>query len=469
MPHARAGGRRRARAAIGAAGAAWRAALALGAGGLAAGCGGVVPGTPLPTTVGEPVVASTPVTGIGYQDEPSIAINPYNPANVVVAYQVPATVASSVDDGDTWVRQPLPGGEEWDLSGDPSVEFDADGRAYALYIAFHRPESYDTLGARAHHNGIFLNRSDSGGLTWWEYPTPVIERMERPGIPFEDKPMMGIDRSDDPARRGRIYVAWTEFRRTESVILFSRSADRGKSFSPPIEISDRAGSPKDSVGADEGTDVAVGPDGTVYVVWSDSTGIRLDRSRDRGATFGPDVLVARTPDIVFGVPGIDRAQGYPSLDVDARTGRLYVEWADGRLGATAVFLSTSDDGGATWSAPIPVSANSASDARDRFFAWMAVDAATGLVVVGYYRQEPDHALRYMLAWSADGGRTFRRRPWSERAFQPGGEFLGDYTGVSIHAGRAFAAWTEAVPGAAAGGKRAHSTRIVVGRAVFPVR
>jgi hypothetical protein len=415
-----------------------------------------------------PRVAAVSVTGPGYHNETSVAVNPARPRSLLAAWQIPATVGWSDDGGATWSSAVLPGTDAFQMSGDPSVLFDADGAAYALYIAFDRPADYDTLGRAAHRNGIYINRSDDGGRTWRPQGTAVAEQPERPGIPFEDKPMAVADRSADPARRGHLYVAWTEFRRMTSVILFSRSTDGARTFSPPVEISDRTGSPKDTVGAAEGTSLAVGPDGTVYVVWSDSLGIWLDRSRDGGRTFGTDRLVARTADIVFGVPGVERANGYPNLAVDPRSGRMYVSWADVRLGSPALFLVTSDDGGATWTAPREVGGRTAGDAAARFFSWMALDPRTGGLALGYYRAEPGGRARYEVAWSADGGTTFTRRPWGA-SFDPRGEFLGDYTGVDALGGTVFGAWTEVAPPApgAAEARGTHHARVVVGTAAFP--
>lgn len=416
-------------------------------------------------------LAARPITRPGYRNETSIAIDPGTPSRVVAAWQIPATVGWSADGGATWSSAFLPSVARWQLSGDPVVAVDADGHAYAMYIAFDRPEDYDTLGRAAHRNGIFINRSDDGGRSWRAEPTAVIEQPERPGIPFEDKPGFAVDRSTVGARRGAVYAAWTEFRRHESVILFARSTDGARTFSAPVEISDRPGSPKDSVGADEGTDVEVAPDGTVYVVWSDSTGVLIDRSTDGGRTFGADVRIARTPDIVFGVPGVERANGYPSLAIDPRSGRLYVAWVDVRRGPPEPFLSTSDDGGRTWTAPAPVAGaardtGAARDSLPRFFAWLAVDPRTGLVALGYYRGVDGTHLEYVLATSADGGRTFTERPWSARPFTPRGEFLGDYTGIDAFDGAIVAAWTEiAAPDSGAVSPRGRPNgRIVIGRA-----
>ena len=414
---------------------------------------------------GVAVVSALPVDSFGYHNETSIAINPTRPTNVIATWQVPATAAASEDGGKTWRAQALPGTDRYQLAGDPLVVFDADGHAYSLYIAFDRPEDYDTLGKAAHRNGIFLNRSDDGGRTWGAQAT-VISQPEQAGIPFEDKPMAALDRTAG-ARRGYLYVAWTEFRRWQTVILFARSTDGGRSFSAPVEISDRPGSPKDTVGADEGTTVGVAPDGTVYVAWSDSTGILIDRSSDGGTTWGTDVRIARTPDIVFKVTGVSRTNGYPALAIDPRNGRLFVEWVDRRYGGAAVLLCASSDGGRSWSTPHVASDNGPGDARDRFFSWMALDPRTGALALGYYRQEPGDSLVFMLAYSTDGGTSFRQQPWSGARFPANGEFLGDYTGVDILAGTAYAAWSETARADADTPAPRRSTRVVVGRAILP--
>jgi len=417
---------------------------------------------------GAAAVSAVAVTDFGYHNETSIAINPTRPSNVIAVYQVPATAAASEDGGRTWKAQPLPGTSRFQLAGDPSVLFDGDGHAYALYIAFDRPEDYDTLGKAAHRNGIFLNRSDDGGASWGPQAT-VISQPEQAGIPFEDKPMAVTDRTAGKYR-GNLYVAWTEFRRWQTVILSARSTDGGRSFSAPVEISDRPGSPKDTTGADEGTTLAVGPDGTVYVAWSDSTGILIDRSSDGGVTWGRDVLVARTPDIVFKVAGVARTNGYPAMALDPRSGQLFVAWVDRRYGGAAVLLSSSTDGGRSWSAPRLASDNAAGDTRDRFFAWLALDPKTGTLVVGYYREERPGTLSYMLSYSTDRGATFRHQRWTAAAFQASGEFLGDYTGIDVLGGTAYAAWSETPAGdttAAGAHSTQRATRVVVGRATLP--
>lgn len=82
--------------------------------------------------------------------------------------------------------------------------------------------------------------------------------------------------------------------------------------------------------------VAVAPDGSIYVVFSGPKGIRVAKSTDNGLTMNPSVFV-----------------GLGSFEADieiSSTGIIYVIWRDF---ATAI-LSMSNDGGASFTPPIPL-------------------------------------------------------------------------------------------------------------------
>ena len=72
----------------------------------------------------------------GYFNEPAITVNPKNPQEAVVAWQVPASAAYSKDGGQTWkVAEGLAPGM-YRVSGDVSLAYDAAGHAILCYIAF---------------------------------------------------------------------------------------------------------------------------------------------------------------------------------------------------------------------------------------------------------------------------------------------------------------------------------------------
>jgi len=109
----------------------------------------------------------------------------------------------------------------------------------------------------------------------------------------QDKEWLAADMTPSPFR-GSVYMTWTEFDKyasplpgDSSRILFSRSTDRGATWSAPVRISDQGGDCLDGDNTVEGAVPAVGHGGEVYVSWSGPLGIMFDRSTDGGATLCP--------------------------------------------------------------------------------------------------------------------------------------------------------------------------------------
>lgn len=110
-----------------------------------------------------PAAALTTITPKpGYFTEPSIAINPNNPEQVVAAYQDNAHIAYSDDAGKTWTTEDVES-KEYRVSGDVSVTFDNKGHAFICYIAFDKLGTFSYWGHSATRNGIYIRRSLDGG------------------------------------------------------------------------------------------------------------------------------------------------------------------------------------------------------------------------------------------------------------------------------------------------------------------
>ncbi len=312
------------------------------------------------------------------------------------------------------------------------MAYDASGNVYYCYIG------------QFSHSGIFINKSTNGGNTWMPSGTAVIEH--NGAVPFEDKATHVSDWTTSPYR-GSIYVGWTQFdsygsysSSDSSRILFSRSRNGGMSYSAPVRVSDRAGDAIDSDNTDEGAVPAVGPDGTVYMAWSGPLGLVFDKSTDGGVTWGKDKVIGDQPGgWNFNVKGIYRCNGLPYTKADISTGpyrgRVYVGWSDQRNGDTDVFLIHSDDGGVTWSPRVRVNTDAVGNGRDQFFPAFDVDPQTGHVVAVFYdrRLHSDNLTTDVyLAYSVDGGGTFKNVQVSSSAFVPSSYvFFGDYIGLSI--------------------------------------
>lgn len=380
----------------------------------------------------------------GYFTEPAVAINPQNPEQVVAVFQDNASAAYSEDSGHSWKIAEGVAPSNYRISGDVSTAFDNQGHSFICYIAFDKLGSFNYWGHGATRNGVFVRRSLDGGKTWDAKHVPVAEQASTPGVPFEDKPYIVSDTSKS-RHAGNLYVGWTRWTLTNSLIMFSRSTDDGQSWSPAIEIEREPGLPRDDNGAAEGFAGAVGPDGRLYAIWSENDDILLTTSRDGGKTFSRARPIIHTAPIMFAVQALERANGFPQIAIDPKSHRLYVTWSDYRNGDLDVFCSTSTDGGKKWSAPVRVNNDPVHDGAEQFFQWLAVDPIDGSANVVFYDRRGQTDTRKQtvtLARSTDGGSSFQNYAWTNEAFDAEGVFFGDYTGIAASGGRVYGVWTE---------------------------
>jgi hypothetical protein len=430
----------------------------------------------LPPAPGVRVVAVTPQPG--WYTEPSIAVNPLDPKQIVAAFQDNAHVSYSTDGGREWHLASGTAPPNFLVSGDVSVTYDNRGQAILCYIAFDKLGTTDYWAHNATRNGIFIRRSLDGGRTWEAKDVAVIEHPTKPGIPFEDKPYVVADNTES-RYAGNLYVGWTHFTLEDSTILFSRSTDGGKTWSAPITISTEPGLPRDDTGALEGFDAAVGPDGTIYAVWSNGMHLEMATSSDGGRHFSKAREIVPTAPAYFKPQNVVRGDGFPQIAIDPRGGKrggpLYVCWTDYRNGDIDVFISRSTDHGRKWSAPVRVNTDPKHNGADQFMQWAAADPLTGDLYVVFYdrRSDPENnKATITLARSDDGGRTFRNYSWMGKPFDPQNAFIGDYSGLTAYNGCVYGDWTvqtQAQPRVVAnyrGRRRPHSI-IQVGVARFP--
>jgi BNR repeat-like domain len=380
----------------------------------------------------------------GFFTEPAIAVNPSNPQQVVAVFQDNVHASYSQDAGHIWQAAENADPKNYRISGDVSTTFDNQGHAFVCYIAFDKLGSFNYWAHGATRNGIFVRRSLDGGKTWEADHIPVAEQKSEPGIPFEDKPYIIADNTKS-RYAGNLYIGWTRWRLTDSQMVLSRSTDDGKTWSAPLEIDAHPGLPRDDNGAAEGFAGVVGPDGTLYAIWSQDDDIMLTTSRDGGKTFSKARPAIHTAPIMFAIQTLERANGFPQIAIDPKGKRLYVTWSDYRNGDLDVFLSTSDDRGKHWSAPVRVNNDPVNNGVEQFFQWLAVDPADGSVNVLFYdrRSDPNNRKQIVvLARSTDSGKTFSNYAWSGDSFEASGVFFGDYTGLAAYGGRVYGVWME---------------------------
>lgn len=374
--------------------------------------------------------------------EPSIYINPANPANIV-AGSVLDNVHCSFDGGFSWETTKL--NSDLGVFGDPVITANNKGDFYFLHLS-----DPDKRGWRSQHilDQIVIQKSGDGGRTW---SSGVGIGKNSPKQ--QDKEWAVVSSLND-----EIYVTWTEFDKygsknanDKSRILFSKSTDNGNTFSKPFTLSQFEGNCIDDDLTTEGAVPAVGKNGEIYVSWSFNNKIYFDRSFDFGTTWlAKDLVVVEQPGgWSTEIDGIGRSNGMPVTAVDLSnskySGTIYVNWTDHRNGKnnTDVFISKSSDHGKTWSKPKKV--NNDQTISDQFFTWMSIDSKTGYIYIVYYDRSDEvrNQTAVTLAVSYNGGKSFVSKKISEKSFGtvPENVFFGDYNNIHVIDGVIRPIWT----------------------------
>lgn len=376
--------------------------------------------------------------------EPSIAINPADPMNLVAASVLNNTYYTT-DEGKTWSKQIV--SSPFGVWGDPCVIADQEGNFYYFHLSNPEGKGWqsDALLDR-----IVCQKSTDQGKSW----SDGVEIGFHNSRHDQDKEWACVD-----PRNNHLYVTWTEFDKYKSplpedssYILFSRSTDGANSWSEPVRINQKAGNCLDDDKTVEGAVPAVGPDGQIYVAWAFDDTIYFDRSTDGGKTWLPqDRTVAAQPGgWNYAVPGLKRCNGLPvtigDISDGPHRGTIYVNWTDQRNGTedTDVWIAKSTDGGDTWSEPIRI--NNDAKGHEQFLTWLTIDQTTGYLYTVFYdrRQYDDNRTDVYVAYSTDGGESFTNVRLTEQPFrlEEEGPFFGDYNNITAYQGNIYPIWTQ---------------------------
>jgi hypothetical protein len=389
----------------------------------------------------------------GHELETAITVNPANPRNIIATWKQDVgpfnarddLVASSLDGGKTWTRRTIPGltvctGGTADTASDPWVSAGGDGRVYfggqsGVYFPADPP-----LVA------IVASHSRDGGRSWAE-PATVAPRLignETPAI------------TGSPTLAGHAYMVWANFTfdlpRTNT-LEFSRTTDKGKTWSPPVLI-DQPG----PFAWDLAPRLLVLPTGTLLTLFA-RTDLEAGfgahyaaRSLDEGRTWLPPVqLGPQLPLLEFVHPEFGHLPQphYPSAAV-APDGTAYIAFENNSSATSGgIGVAKSSDSGLTWSS---------STLRVSAYAFEPAIAVNkhGVVGVTWYdlrNDRPGDAALTADVWFAhshDHGESWRQThvagPTDLRtAPMPEHNYVGEYQGLAgLRRGFA-AAFTLAAP------------------------
>ena len=333
--------------------------------------------------------------------EPVIAVNPRNPANLVALWQqdhMHAIVAGvSFNRGRSWRPVNIAGmtsctGGPLHYADDPSIGFGPDGTVYAS------AHTYDLVSTNQTVSDRVIARSGNGGLTWGR-PVPVIPDIQQQKGETANG-SIAVDRRDPHV----IYSVMPVFAAggTEGTVLFTQSHDRGRHWGSARTI--LATGPGQVT---TGHQLLVLPNDQLVDVFTlintrtYAKTVAVLRSTNRGRTWSAPVLVSAldsTPIIDPHTKILVGSGGSLLADAaaDPVTGRIYVVWQDARFSSgavNAIALSTSGDGGRTWSLPANVNVHASTDPalNEQALIPSVAVADGGAVGVSWYQFRPRQA------------------------------------------------------------------------------
>jgi hypothetical protein len=415
----------------------------------------------LPAEAGQTGSSDHPVgpPAAGPRNEPAVAVNPLNAAQVVVAandfnYQSSrafsnVAVHPSRDGGRSFpvaIELPTPQGTQ--QSVDPGLAFDRDGHLYASYVA----SPY----------GAFVARSDDGGLSWhWPRRAAAFTSCSQPDYP-------------SIATTGTtVYLVWQQIPRPSCAgtprLLISMSFDTGRTWSTPRPLPTEPGAvslaPRLAAGPTRGS-LAISylavelsqpptncpPDAAFDVMVDTSTdGTHFHRAVLARSVCGPmsvdtnhDSNQYHDTEIAPFDPPYGGAGGVPAPAFDPRTGVIVAAaaYSDATQTVSTHFYASTDHGRHWHSTGIIRTLGS-----QPVMPYLAA-GADGSMCLNWIAQRPGPVHQAMAAVSHDDGAA-----WSapqQLSSQPSygdfgavGNWLGDYIGDAIGPdGIAHPAWTD---------------------------
>ncbi len=232
----------------------------------------------------------------------------------------------------------------------------------------------------------------------------------------------------------------------KSRILYS-FFDQNK-WSTPIQLNQKEGFCVDDNLTTEGTSITTDLDNNTHVIWSYDDSLYINSTSNKKFNNNEKGLFKLNPGWDLEVPGIYRCNGMPIIKTDYSNskykGKMYICWSDQTNGKdnTDIFISSSVDQGKKWSTPTLV--NNDKSNTHQFLPSMDVDPKTGYIYIVFYDRRVNNDLEtdVYLGISKNGGKSFNNVKISDHPFTPNPKvFFGDYNQISVFDGMVRPIWT----------------------------
>ncbi len=462
-----------------------------------------------------------------FQTEPHMAVDPTDPDHLVMGtidYNMGSVMSVYVswDAGETWdgPNQIVYFRDDISGAGDPVVAFDRDGNVYISMISIGvRDFILGSISSQVAVLNMAVAKSFDGGLTWTEPQLAAsgavstvseidAEGKERGTITTVDldKPWLTTGPNPDDPDQDIIYLSYTEFEQTSSVLYADElaflsnpflgtqikvvaSKDGGQSWSAPVPVSEQvfAGFSLAAPGQDtaqqqtgegtfnsrvvQGSQVAPLSDGRLAISWYDSTDdgndtglavVGFATSADGGTTFTRPVVAGTYREVPYRLRTASFRYGALPSMAAGPSGEVYIvqgaRSAEDPVDDSDVLLFRSLDGGDSWDPGVQVN-NDGTDAS-QFFPQITVSPNGNLHVMWADQRDDPVRLKYHIYYteSSDRGETFGFTledqnltvsdtrvtdfPSNPMKGFPGGRFIGDYMAIAATDEDVYIVWPD---------------------------
>lgn len=462
-----------------------------------------------------------------FQTEPSLAVDPTDPDHLVMGtidYNMGSvmSVYVSFDAGETWEgpKQIIYFRDDISGAGDPVVAFDRDGNVYIAMISIGvRDFILGTISSQVAVLNLAVATSADGGLTWSEpqlAATGAVSTVssideqgkERGTITTVDldKPWLTVGPSPTDPDKDVIYLSYTEFEQTSSVLYSDElaflsnpflgtqikvvaSEDGGQNWSAPTPVSPQvfAGFSLAAPGQDaaqtqtgegsfssrvvQGSQIDVLPDGTLVVCWYDSTDdgndtglatVGFATSNDVARSFSQPIVAASYRESPYRLRTANFRYGALPSMAAGPNGEIYIvqsgRSSEDPVDDSDVFLWRSLDGGKTWTGGLRV--NDSDNSKNQFFPQVTVGPDSVVHIMWGDQRDDPIGLRYNIYYtqSTDQGETFgftipeqdftvadtRVTDFESNPMKgfPSGRFIGDYMAIAATDEDVFMVWPD---------------------------